>query len=182
MKGWLVRLAAERDAKRTESASPPNAAMRFSTFRFAVYRRSRNATMSSVFSPLIQSALALLAMYHHRSIWTHYAQRECSPSKVRVRRISPMISFLKRLASKRDDVRLMLRRKDSKCFGSVRIVIFSVVDWGTSDNGACGRGIWASKMFRTFEINRLRDSNMSPKHISQHFTERTVDELLLLPE
>ena len=78
------------------------------------------------------------------------------------------MSFLKRLASKREDVRLMLRRNDSKCFGSVRIVIFSVVDWGTSDNGAWGRGIWASKMFRTFEINRLHGGNMSSEHITQH--------------
>ncbi len=50
------------------------------------------------------------------------------PSKVRVRLISPMMSFRNLLASSRDEVRLMLRRKDSKCLGSVRIVIFSVVD------------------------------------------------------
>ena len=81
----------------------------------------------------------------------------CLPSKVLVRLISPMMSFRNLLASKRDEVRLMLRRKDSKCLGSVRIVIFSVVDWGTSDSGACGRGSCASNMFRTFEIKRLQD-------------------------
>lgn len=38
-----------------------------------------------------------------------------------------MMSLRNLLASRRDEHLLMLRRKDSNCLGSVRIVIFSVV-------------------------------------------------------
>lgn len=49
------------------------------------------------------------------------------PKSARVRLISPMMSFLRRRASRRDEQRLILRRKDSKCLASVRIVMRSVV-------------------------------------------------------
>lgn len=65
-----------------------------------------------------------------------------SPSKVRVLLISPMMSLLSLRASSNEDSRLILRRKDSNCFMSVRIVIVvSAVESGASGKPAFGRGI-----------------------------------------
>lgn len=77
---------------------------------------------------------------------------------MRVRRISPMMSFFKRRASRRDEQRLMLRKKDSNLRMSVRIVMVSVVGgtwgwaevWRLEDRGDC-----ASNIFRTLVISFL---------------------------
>lgn len=69
-----------------------------------------------------------------------------------------MISFFKRRASSKEEHRLILRRKDSNCRGSVRMVIVVSVLVGTGAFATrdCGSGIWASNTFRTLEMSRLQ--------------------------
>lgn len=90
-----------------------------------------------------------------------------------------MMSLLSLRASSNEDSRLILRRKDSNCFMSVRIVIVvSVVEGGASGKPAFGRGIWASRICRTLEISRLYSRKVKPLRRARahgRATGRTVD-------
>ncbi len=157
------------DGVHTGSDSPPNTTILFSTLRFAVYSRSRKATISSVFSPLIQSSFSWLARVIGQNMHATKLWSKCLPNKARVRRISTMMSFFRRRASRRDEHRLILRRNDSKCLASVRMVILSVVVTLEGGIGDRGWGSCASSTLRTFEISFLkRDEHNSQSIVKRH--------------
>lgn len=80
------------------------------------------------------------------------------PSSVLVLRISPIMSFLRRLASSKEEQRFMLRRNDSNCRGLVRSVIVSVAGCARSAEAECWRGNCASSTLRTLLISLLQSS------------------------